>query len=185
MLGKEEGDDNNNNGDDSRSLSSKDGPKRTHKKLTKKNDNDSGNLSNENKLARESAIVIGPGNNNADAITPVEGENLYKRLPEEFLLDRGCCPPETRVFIYANPAVFSQWSGIGLLAFLNQVLKLWPEIASSVPPYVNTLAVVAGGVGFGIGAHSLYHYPEDEQTHPFKRAWFAAIKGYGMVFPFL
>lgn len=111
---------------------------------------------------------------------------LYRKFKDvdEVRVQRFCATPETRRFIYINPAIYSQFSGLGLFAFLDQFLKLWPTIRIAALPYISIPAVTAGSVGFGIGVHSVYH-SNDEHTNRFKRIWFSALEGGGIVFPFL
>ncbi len=87
-------------------------------------------------------------------------------------------------FLVSNPAIFSQFFGIGTHAFLDQFLKLWPSLRMRALPYLSIPAVSLAILGWGIGASSI-KYPNDEiRNDPFKRNVMAAMEGVGAVFPF-
>lgn len=84
-----------------------------------------------------------------------------------------------------NPAIFSQFFGIGTLAFLDQFLKLWPSRRIQALPYLSIPAVALAGLGWGIGASSIKNPNDEIRNDPFKRSVMTVMEGVGAIFPFL
>ncbi len=87
-------------------------------------------------------------------------------------------------FLVFNPAIFSQFFGIGTHAFLDQFLKLWPSRRMQALPYLSIPAVALAGLGWGIGASSIKNPNDEIRNDPFKRSVMATMEGVGAVFPF-
>lgn len=60
-----------------------------------------------------------------------------------------------------NPAILSQFFGIGTHAFLDQFFRLWPSFRIQALPYLSIPAVLLGSLGWKVGLDSVRN-PNDE-----------------------
>ncbi len=83
-----------------------------------------------------------------------------------------------------NPAMLSLFFGMGINAFLDQFLKIWPDFRREALPYISIPTVILAGVGWQIGSDSI-RYPNSEiGNSPIKRSAMASVEGIGVILPF-
>ncbi len=138
-------------------------------------------------LASNSGVVVdGLAVGRSQALAPPTDGDFYRKLvdEQEVTVVRFCSDPETVARLFRiNPALFSLLFGIGTHAFLDQFLKLWPQMRIQALPYLSVPAIGMGMFGWGIGAHSVIYPQDDIQSSRFKRTSVAMLEGTAAVFP--
>ncbi len=87
-------------------------------------------------------------------------------------------------FLSLNPAILSQFFGIGTHAFLNQFLRLWPSFRIQALPYISIPTVALAAMGAAIGVDAMKNPNHEIGNNHLKRFLMASMEGVGGIFPF-